>query len=250
MCCCRALWAQPGALASPALWGELQLGDRRLRGPARLASLMRWLARRRRGLRRLVLDFSLGANPPVLLSALSAGDCPLADLALVRSVKQGSGLFSCNLHLGPEASWRPLAALSALTRLDVSNCGLQGLPAALSGLASLADLNASFNLSLGGRGAASVGGPLAPLAALTALRALDLSFCGLLRLPGEFMALHTLEDLNLSDNDLSQMHERDLERLRTALASLTRLCACRCAWVPRFPAQLEDWQAVGLRLDL
>lgn len=103
-------------------------------------------------------------------------------------------LLADNEHLGWEGGgfW-PLLRLSALSTLNLRNCGLRAVPQLPPALASLC---LGSNRMLGGNA-----GGFQPLAALTSLTRLDLSSCGLRRVPGQLAAMQaTLAHLELGDN--------------------------------------------------
>lgn len=84
-----------------------------------------------------------------------------------------------NVGLAVEGSsseaWAVLAGCSSLTRLELSMCELRGMPAALSALSSLVELDASTNPSLGAAGEEDA---LRPLSSLQQLTLAALEDCG------------------------------------------------------------------------
>lgn len=146
-----------------------------------------------------------------------------------------------------EAVWAPLAHLQRLTRLDLTRCGLSALPAQLSSLPALAALSLAQNKSLGGGSAAA----FAPVGALTALRTLDCSDCGLGYLPHQLSACTALTALCISDNwamgsaAAGGVMVPNPTALLARLPALRRLSAARCAFVT-LPAELG---ALGTTLE-
>ena len=126
-----------------------------------------------------------GCQLAALPRQLSALGRRLADLDLTQN---GLGLDGTpHLQEGGEGSaWQPLAALTALTRLRIGTSRLARLPAQLSALCALRELDA------GGRGFLGGDGACAPLSALRALTMLSLRSCGLRHVPRELAALPAL----------------------------------------------------------
>lgn len=117
---------------------------------------------------------------------LSALGRQLKDLDLTQN-GLGPGTDIPHLQEGGEGSaWQPLAALTALTRLRIGMSRLARLPAQLSALRALRELDAGGRGFLGGYGAC------APLSALRALTMLSLRSCGLRSVPQELAALPAL----------------------------------------------------------
>jgi Leucine-rich repeat (LRR) protein len=137
--------------------------------------------------------------------------------------------FNAALGRGGVAALRPLRHLAALSRLDLSECRLPRLPAALSTLSLLRCLNLRSAV-LGRDSEAAL-----PLQRLPQLTYLGLNNCSLARLPPALSALGgTLAELDLNWN-VSLGWEGQGEASLAALAHLTALtclglarCSLRC----------------------
>lgn len=121
----------------------------------------------------------------------------------------------------------PLAAATALTRLDLTMCRLERVPSQVSALRRLALLDLGENEALGW-GSDEAFAPLEHAGSLTRLR---LGYCGLRALPRQLGALSALRELDLSRNKpLGEGSEAGFAPL-AALAgagALTRLELARC----------------------
>jgi Leucine-rich repeat (LRR) protein len=189
-----------------------------------------------------MLDLSrnrhLGEAPPELtlwplqhllgLTALDLSSCGIKRLPAYLSSLRGLAALDLNTAgvggEGAEAALQPLRHLMALTSLNLRWCGLTALPSHLSALTNLAVLDASRNMQLGSGGEAAT----QPLQQLTAVTALDLSYCGLEALPPQLPALRRLAALGLSGNlKLGEGGEAAWQPLRQ-LRALTRLDLTRC----------------------
>ena len=106
-----------------------------------------------------------------------------------------------------------LAALMQLRKLSLAACCLTTVPAVLSGLTALEELDLGVN-QLGEEGSS-----MAQLATLTRLRSLSLQGCSLTTVPLALSRLTALEKLNLSHNEELGQEGSGLEQL----AVLTRL---------------------------
>lgn len=93
----------------------------------------------------------------------------------------------------------PLADLQQLQCLDLSWCGLMAVPELLAP-AALTQLRLAGNSSLGRAAGGQDLSALAPLAARHQLQCLDLSWCGLMAVPGQLSALTAQTQLDLEGN--------------------------------------------------
>ena len=165
----------------------------------------------------------LGAS----LSRLDLHGCRLellpASMGSLRALREldlsqssfGWGMFSPS---GSRA-FAPLVQLGAcLTRLSLARCGLERLPAELSALRTLRELDAGHN-SLWQSG----GSAFAAVTGLTALSRLDARACNLEAVPPTLAGLVHLRDLVLRDNSIGYAHGDSFTQL-AALRALTRLC--------------------------
>ena len=148
--------------------------------------------------------------PPALTEAPQPGTqrrfAEIVRLGLSRNPGLGGG--------GPGAF--PASLPSTLQLLDLSGCGLRAVPACVGALPRLSTLLLRGNALLGPSTAAGGGGGgsddaavcshdgLAALAIPT-LETLDLSECGLTRLPVAVLGLSRLRSLMLTDNDLGSV---------------------------------------------
>lgn len=92
------------------------------------------------------------------------------------------------------------ARTPARQHLDLSNCCLTRVPAALARLPHLTSLTLNENDALGGSAAA-----LAPLAALTALEVLEMRECGLTAVPASVAGLTRLRSLLMGYNAMTEV---------------------------------------------
>lgn len=96
---------------------------------------------------------------------------------------------------------RPCCApLPCPQHLDLSNCCLTRVPAALARLPCLTRLTLNENDALGGSAAA-----LAPLAALAALEVLEMRECGLTAVPASVAGLTRLRCLLMGYNAMTEV---------------------------------------------
>lgn len=152
-----------------------------------------------------------------------------------------------------------LGSLRGLVQLDVSGCGLQGLPQALGALGpTLVRLDLSFNplghsMLQGSSGNSAASGaatsPFAPLAQLQGLTALSLAGCALPALPAELAALGgSLRELGAAHNDFHYPGSGAGEGSGgggafaplAALACLSRLDLFSCRRLRAVPAELSQ----------
>lgn len=147
----------------------------------------------------------------------------------------------CKLN-GSLAAFSELTALQSLT---LKGCGLEHIPRSLAALSALTHLNL-------GRSGHYLGIP--PLSSvslahvlphLTALRHLDLSFCGLAELPAGMTALTGLTHLDLGSNSLSSASLACVLPGLTALRALN-LRANRLVELPAGMAALSCLTHLGL----
>jgi hypothetical protein len=322
--CCATFWARPDLTSSAVLWGDIETWATR-----KQLSLAEWLAARRAGMRRLRLDFtslpgdpasavlrSLAGSPGLaeltLLSVRDAVEATWAPLAHLPALSRLEVRHSCLLAVpeglaprllalglsgnkrlgeGGASAFTALEGLSALTRLDLSNCSLRGLPPQLSALSALADLRVSGNPGLGdGDGAAFAplrhrasltrlecwasdlkrvpwqlsaltglvelslagsklggregDGAFLPLSELLALTRLDLSHCGLARLPPQLAPLGALAELDVSFNEAFREGGPDVFEPLGDLVGLRRLALRMCS-LQRLPRQLGNLKALA-----
>lgn len=161
---------------------------------------------------------------PEQLPALHAlRDLVLAGSALGGPAGQGSLPLLCHL--------------TALSRLDLSACGLPAVPQPLAELAAtLADLNLAGNEDLGEGGEEA----FEPLGGMRRLTHLSLGRCGLLGLPPQLLGMLALEDLGLGENYyLGAGGEAAFVPLLHLAGSLTRLKLNHCG-IERAPWQLGE----------
>lgn len=216
--CCRALWLRPDVLASPMLWGEVEVeeldpGGRRERAQRKLAALAAWLARRRPALRSLSLDCGgIDCDAQELLCALC-----------------GTGVRELSLGANPAVGedrggmLQPLAQLTSLRSLALDSCSLLDLDPRLLQLTGLQSLLLGSNPL----GEAAAEGGMPTLAGLTRLTLLDMQDCGLARLPRQLSALTALAALQLEQNVGLGAHPDAFEPLHH-LSGLTFLDLRRC----------------------
>lgn len=189
--CCRALWQREDVLASPGLWGDVNLGEPSSSSWAAMAQcLAGWLGRRRAALHRLRLlcDAQSGTavDLGVLLEALGQPPgCGAVELQLRSCGRRGLGEAN-------EAALEGLQRLPALTQLHFeAGTYLRRLPRALSALPALAELRVPESPALGDAGSDA----LRPLGCAPSLTLLDLSSSNLAAVPGELTALTRLAHL-------------------------------------------------------
>ncbi|GAB4822975.1 hypothetical protein N2152v2_010021 [Parachlorella kessleri] len=169
---------------------------------------------------------------------------PPAALSLLQRLRcLGLGGNFTLRHIGEAQSdmWQPLAALTALTRLDLRRCRLDSMPAPVHFLgASLVELH------LGRRPEPVV------FDFSTGLTSLHLSHCGLKQLPPQITALApSLRHLNLEGNvTLGRQPAETAFAHLLHLTGLVHLDLTDCD-LRRLPAQLQALQALTyLRLSL
>ena len=180
------------------------------------ASLHAWLVRRGGAVRALFVD-GLVTQPASLLLCLDP-----QRMVSLRFRECGSVTI---------IALQAACALTRLTRLEASWCGVVRLPPELSELSCLRDL------VLAGGPLGRLPGSFAPLSALSSLTLLDLSSCDLRALPDQLSCLLALEALNLASNDdLGEGGSEACAPLE-ALARLTHLSLGRCGLLG-LPTQL------------
>lgn len=283
---CHGLWACPGVATSKELWGNVAMGERQLRTPARRAAAAAWLARRRPALRRARLDGWGAPGPDTVLAGL-VGAPRLERLELVQwqlqpacagaaasatavtepqgegSPQQGgrtagsSAAVPAGSTPGP-AALDILPRLNGLSALSIECCGLRAAPPQLAALApSLTALSLARNERLGWApeavpGGAQTTGPsaLAPIVHLHSLRILDLSHTSLSALPSELVSLPGLEELRLAGNRLLGSAGHAAFHPLLSLPGLTRLDLGGCALVGGVPPQVGTLRTLAeLRLS-
>ena len=181
----------------------------------------------RPSLRALILDgHALAPGPETLpdaaltrLEALSCARCALRAPPHALRTPNLARLRSLNLRGNPLGfAFDAFATLPrGLEVLDVSDCALTAYPDFRRATPRLTSLLLAGNVGLGGGGE-----PTATATALILLRLarLDLSRCGLTRLPAAVLALPALCELNIEDNELT-----DLPPALGALPSLGALAS-------------------------
>lgn len=148
-----------------------------------------------------------------------------------------------SVHTGPVDHWPPtgrpsLPALPYSQHVDLSNCCLTRVPAALARLPHLTSLTLNENDALGGSADA-----LAPLSALSALEVLEMRECGLTAVPASVAGLTRLRSLLLGYNAMTEVRggwqagggsDCGSSAVPAAGAEplLTHLPACRLACAP------------------
>ncbi|GAB4822937.1 hypothetical protein N2152v2_009983 [Parachlorella kessleri] len=235
-------------------------------------SLSHWLARHKAAVSRLsLLGYRDGFNPARVLTGL--GGVPLASLELRQMDAIGANparalaplahlggltklrLQDCDVQRLPRqlsaltalevldivnyregdgvrpAAFAVLAALTQLTAVRLERCGLRQLPQQLSALAaSLRLLGLPVNYSLGN----AVVGNMCPLHSLSALTNLDMSCCGLPRVPPQLSAMGLLHQLRLSDNGMAGARPNSWEPLRRLTClTLLDLAECQLEYLPQ-----------------
>lgn len=234
--CCKRL-TRPEVLSSPGVWGELSLflkplGDPGARRQQQL--LPPWLAKRRAGLRKLWVfgaDAWDSAQLAALLSVLEGGQ--LADLVMVgggeaATPRRPASAAAAQDGSALEAALAPLQRLPALQRVALQSLGLSRLPAPLSGLRQLAELDVRGN-AFQHEGAPA----LPPLRHLRALTRLNASRCGLARLPTQLPL--GLRDLSLRGSRFSGGAEFEASLHPLPCPGLTRLDLAGCGMATLFP---------------
>ncbi len=197
-----------------------------------MQSLAAWLGRRRAGLRKVSLKFpgaGWGSDPGPALRSL-AGSQRLESLVLARHYL-GAGGGNALLLLG---------GVRALTRVELRGCGLCEVPAALCALPALAELCLAGNDSLGDFLARQQESQLGVqmLQGLRALTRMDLSGCGLAKVPAQLKSLPKLAELHLGANrQLGMPRLKKRWQVLPGLTGLTRLELASCG-LQRLPLQL------------
>ncbi|GAB4822614.1 hypothetical protein N2152v2_009660 [Parachlorella kessleri] len=232
--CCKALWLREDVLASPKLWGYLDLRAYQCTAPSasqsgtsysKLLSVAAWLSRHHRGLHECDLFWWSSWD----LSGLPASLRPLTDamagsaLTTLRVLLPGEDVLS-------EELVQLLPRLPALSHLRMkAGQWQQPLPFQLSELCGLRTLYVSYFAAFGG-------GSWAPLLGLTALTKLHMEGCQLKQLPGELTALEGLAWLGIVDNE-APLDEASWELL-PRLKALTALKLQGCS-LSALPPQLS-----------
>ncbi|GAB4813001.1 hypothetical protein N2152v2_000047 [Parachlorella kessleri] len=224
-------------------------------------SLGGWLTRRKLGVRRLHLRFGRCTSValPALLGALEGSR--LEDLRISfppggpSSRQRGSGSSGRGSpsstsstrsrgrrvgHSPTPAHWDLVRHLVCLTRLELPWCGLTSLPAGLSALTGLCELDVSFNAALGRASA----GALRPLRHLSQLTRLDLSEC---KLPQRLPLLPELRELHLRSACLRGREGPSLTLDHHS--RLTYLCLNNCG-LAQLPPGLSALGGTLAELDL
>ncbi|GAB4822619.1 hypothetical protein N2152v2_009665 [Parachlorella kessleri] len=230
--CCKALWLREDVLASPKLWGYLDLRGYHCHTPSAsqsghtystLQSVAAWVRRHRRGLRICHLFWWS------VYSGWSPSNFPASLLPLMDALA-GSALTSLCIRFPSEGALceklaQLLPRLPTLSHLSIrASQKQQPLPDQLS---VLCGLRALYIHDFG----AFSGGSWVPLLELTALTKLRMEQCKLEHLPGELTALEGLASLGIVDVEaLGDASWRLLPRLQ-ALTAL-KLKGCHLTALP------------------
>lgn len=250
--------ALPPALRVLRLRGELPSSlDARLR----MATTLQQLSLQHRGSGGSTLALGAGTLAGLAgLTALELWRCGVQGGGLATAVPHLTALASLDLRgsLGPEEDAEGVVAAlaaghvgtsAALTRLSIAQWGVGRLPAALSALPALRELEAGGNRPL----CEGLPGAFAPLAVLPALTHLGLARCWLRELPAELAALAgNLRSLNLSGNRLGdyQVLQEDEEDKGVSYKGGGRVQVGAVANIADRvvrPARVEHWPPACMR---
>jgi Leucine-rich repeat (LRR) protein len=213
---------------------------------AACSALPAWLARRGGGVRvvrRLLLRFEgQGPDPAAVLRSLCGSDTESGQALAALHVSDNPLLWE---HSDAELL---LSRLCALTRVQLSRCGLPCIPSQLAFLPALAELGLPGNEGLGDRIAHSLA--FEPLRCLSSLRRLDLAGCRLRHIPEQLSAVSGLRELQLSGNPLVGWGDPALLRTLQCLAgalTLLRLDGCGLLCAPMALSSLQALAELDLR---